>query len=109
VTQLYNQLALHMTLNDQHNVAAGSTSAYPRHIDDLDINPADDGFIIYQPEEDRVHFLNPTAVFILELCNGRNSMADIIEVIQHAYGLADAPVNVVQEAVTKMKVEGLLQ
>ena len=106
---LYNRLALNMTTNDQITVAAGSTSAYPRHIEDLDINPADDGFIIYQPEEDRVHFLNPTAVFILELCNGRNSMADIIEVVQHAYGLADAPVNVVSEAVTKMKSEGLLQ
>jgi len=98
-----------MTLNNQTNMAAGTMTAFPRYIADLDINPADDGFIIYQPEEDRVHFLNPTAVFILELCNGKNSMADIIEVVQHAYGLADAPVNVVQEAVTKLKQEGLLQ
>jgi len=80
----------------------------PKHIDDLDINPADDGYIIYQPEQDRVHFLNPTAVLILELCNGRNSPEEIVELVKQAYGLPEPPVEVVLEALTQLKVEGLL-
>jgi hypothetical protein len=31
------------------------TARYPKRLDHLDINPAVDGFIIYQPDQDRVH------------------------------------------------------
>jgi hypothetical protein len=50
---------------------------YPKRVDGLEINPAEDGFIIYQPEQDRVHYLNHTAVLVLELCNGKNTAAGI--------------------------------
>src|SRR5437016_730525 len=49
----------------------------PRHVDGLDINPVEDGFMIYRPDTDRVHYLNHTAVLILELSNGRNTPARI--------------------------------
>jgi len=80
----------------------------PRHINNLDINPADDGYIIYQPELDRVHYLNATAVLILELCTGSNSSEEIIDLVQQAYGLPEAPVEVVGEALKQLKAEGLL-
>jgi hypothetical protein len=80
----------------------------PRRVENLDINPAEDGFIIYQPELDRVHFLNPTAVLILELCDGSRSVAEIQGLVQEAYGLPEAPVQAVDEALEKMKNEGLL-
>src|SRR3954471_9968846 len=80
----------------------------PRRVEGLDINPAEDGFIIYQPEQDRVHFLNPTAVLILELCDGSHSIDEIVGLIQEAYGLAEAPVDAVRDALEKMKNEGLI-
>jgi hypothetical protein len=85
-----------------------TTIANPRQIDGLDLSPADDGYIIYQPEQDRVHFLNPTAVLILELCNGRNSPEEIVELVKQAYALPDAPVEVVRQALTQLTAEGLL-
>ena len=89
-------------------VVGGAINGNPKHIDDLDISPAEDGYIIYQAELDRVHFLNPTAVVILEFCNGRNSPEEIVEVVREAYGLQEAPVLEVQDALLKLKVEGLL-
>lgn len=79
----------------------------PKRVDGLDISPAEDGFIIYQPELDRVHFMNATAVLILELCNGKNSEQEIVDLIREECGLEN-PVVVVKETLTKMKTEGLL-
>ena len=84
------------------------SSPFPRHRNDLDINPADDGFIIYEPELDQVHFLNPTAVLILELCTGENSPEQIDDLVKEAYVLPAPPVKEVYEALKQLKVDGLL-
>lgn len=81
----------------------------PKYIDGLEINQVEDGFIIYQRERDRVHYLNHTAVLILELCNGRNSPGEIARLVETAFGLADAPEKEVNELLAKLKDEGLTQ
>lgn len=80
----------------------------PQHVDGLDISPAEDGYIVYQPELDRVHFMNATAVLILELCNGKNSEQEIVDLIREGCGLEN-PAEVVKETLAKMKTEGLLK
>jgi hypothetical protein len=85
-------------------------SANPQCADGLDISPAEDGYMVSQPQLDRVHFLNPPAVLILELCNGANSERDIAGLIRDGYGLEEAPAaTVVGETLAKMKAEGLLR
>jgi hypothetical protein len=81
----------------------------PKRVDGLDISPAEDGFIIYQPELDRVHFMNATAVLILELCNGQNSEQQIVDLIREGCGLEEDPEQTVKQTLEKMKTEGLLQ
>ena len=83
------------------------TPGHPKRIDGLDISPAEDGYIVYQPEQDRVHFLNATAVLILELCNGTYSLDEIIDLIKEAYNLPKPPVEV-REALEQLKAEGLV-
>jgi Coenzyme PQQ synthesis protein D (PqqD) len=80
----------------------------PKQIDGLDISPAEDGYIVYTPEHERVHFLNATAVLILELCNGRHSAEQIIELVKDAYGLPEPPVDMVNQALGQLQAEGLL-
>lgn len=92
----------------QKPASAGAWTGNPKHIEDLDISPADDGYIIYQPERDRVHFLNPTAVLILQFCDGENSPEQIVDLVKQAYGLPDAPVKEVREALELLKAESLL-
>lgn len=82
---------------------------HPRRVDGLEINPIEDGFMIYQPEADRVHYLNHTAVLILELSNGRNTPARIATLLQHTYGLSKAPEEEVTETLVKMTDEGLIR
>jgi hypothetical protein len=96
-------------MDDRRSSETGTlTAERPEQVGGLEINPAEDGYIIYQPDQDRVHYLNPTAVFILELCNGKNSVEEIVDAVKEAYGLPDRPVKVVQEALDKLKSENLL-
>src|SRR5206468_13059468 len=80
---------------------------HPRRLDGLEINPVEDGFMIYQGERDRVHYLNHTAVLILELCDGRNTPARIATLLKNAYGLQEAPEKEVTETLATWTEAGL--
>ena len=80
----------------------------PARTAELEVIPAEDGYIIYEQDKDRVHYLNPVAALIYELCSGDNSLERVGELVQEAFGLAEPPVAQVAEAVAKMKDEGLL-
>jgi hypothetical protein len=81
----------------------------PRRAENLDISLAEDGYIVCQPQLDRVHFLNAEAALILELCNGKNSEREIAGLIGDGYGLKEIPAEAVGETLAKMKAEGLLR
>lgn len=83
--------------------------ADPQALAGLDISSTDDGYIVYQPELDRVHYLNHSAVLILELCTGRNSMGEIATLVQEAYALPDPPLTKVEETVANLLELGLLE
>src|SRR5437763_170341 len=74
----------------------------------LDITPSDDGYIIYQADQDRVHYLNATAALILEFCGGPHSQAELADLVKNAYGLPERPLQAVDDAVAQMKSGGLL-
>ena len=81
----------------------------PRSIPGLDITPAEGGYIVYQPELDRVHHLNYSARLILELCTGANSAAEIAAFLQDAYEMPHAPVAMVCEAIAKLSELRLIE
>ena len=64
---------------------------YPVQIGNPDIKPVEDGFIIYDEDRDKVHYLNPIATLVLILCNGRNSTEEIVDLVRKQYGLAEPP------------------
>jgi hypothetical protein len=82
--------------------------SHPRRARDLEVQEVDDGFMIHQPERDRVHYLNHTAVLVLELCTGENSPARIAELVGTAYGLAEVPETDVAAVLEKLRDEGLV-
>ena len=82
---------------------------HPKQIEGLEVNPVEDGFMIYQPDQDRVHYLNHTAVLVFELCDGRRSPAEIAELVRKAYGLPKRPRKEVDATLAKMHGEGLVQ
>jgi len=81
----------------------------PKKSDGLEIDEVEDGFVIYQPDRDRVHYLNPTANLILELCDGSLTATQIADLIAQTFELAAPPSQEVEEALAKLEAEGLTQ
>jgi Coenzyme PQQ synthesis protein D (PqqD) len=75
----------------------------------VEIEPAADGYVIYDSERDRVHYLNHTAALVLELCTGRNSAEDISRLLQTAYELPDPPATETRECLDQLTAEGLIR
>ena len=75
---------------------------------DIEINPMEDGYVIYQAEKDRVHYLNHTAVLILECCNGKNSEHEMVQILQQAFELPELPEKEMKECLDSMLKEGLV-
>ncbi len=82
--------------------------AFPKLADNIEINQVEDGYVIYQPELDRVHYLNKTAVLILEACTGKNAVEAIERVVQEAYSLSEAPKKEVEDCLANLSKEGLI-
>lgn len=77
--------------------------------DGLEVNAIADGYVIYDPSRDRIHYLNHTAVLVLELCDGSVAAGDLPALLQSAYGLPEPPVDDVQACVETLVREGLLR
>jgi hypothetical protein len=83
--------------------------ALPRRAEGIEINPVPDGYIVYQPAQDRVHYLNHTAVLVLELCTGRVRAADIPSLLKDAYDLSEPPTDEVRACLETLSTEGLVR
>lgn len=81
---------------------------HPKLAEGVEINQVADGYIVYQPSRDRVHYLNQTAAIVLELCNGQNDPATIAGLLQTAYELPAAPLEEVTGCVSQLRAEGLV-
>jgi hypothetical protein len=83
-------------------------SDQPKVVSGLEINKVADGYIVYQPARDRVHYLNHTATIVLELCDGNNTAAEIAGLLRSAYGLGDTPEAEVSACLQQLAGEGLV-
>ena len=80
----------------------------PKHAKGVEINQVADGYVVYQPSRDRVHYLNQTATIVLELCNGKNDAAQIASLLQAAYELPAIPLEEVNGCLSQLRAEGLI-
>jgi len=80
----------------------------PKAASGVETNEVADGYIVYQPEIDRVHYLNHTAAILLELCNGKNQVCDMPELLRLAFDLSSPPVEEVRECLDQLIREGLI-
>jgi hypothetical protein len=80
----------------------------PRRAAGAELSAVTDGFLVYQPERDRVHYLNPTAALLLEICDGSLAAGDLPPLIAAAFSLGAAPRDEVAACLSKLLAEGLL-
>jgi hypothetical protein len=75
----------------------------------LDVNEVPDGYVIYQTEADRVHYLNKTAAIVFELCDGARGADEIVARVGKMFeveGTADGEIEACLQSLIK---EGLVQ
>ncbi len=82
---------------------------FPRIAGKVDINMVEDGYVIYQSDDDRVHYLNATAVVVLESCTGENSAEEIEQIVQTTYELSKPPTEEVRDCLKNLFEEGLIE
>ena len=74
----------------------------------LDFSEVLDGFLVYQEERDRLHYLNPTAAAILQMCDGSLAAADVAAVLATGFRLRTVPRDEVAGCLRKLLDEGLI-
>ncbi|MDF2983558.1 MAG: PqqD family protein [Devosia sp.] len=77
-------------------------------VDGIEVNRVPDGAMVYQNERERVHFLNPTALIVFELCGLDKTAGEIEAFIADAFGLDVAPTEAVKECLVSLLDEGLV-
>jgi len=82
--------------------------AKPRRADGIEMREVTDGFVAYDAIRDRLHFLNPTATMLLEVCDGNLRADELPNLLAAAFGLKQPPLEEVAQCVEKLLAEGLL-
>jgi hypothetical protein len=55
-----------------------------------------------------MHYLNPTAGLLLELCNGHHSEADLVAKLRRAYSLPADPADEVASCLEQFRAQELI-
>ena len=93
----------------RHEIRDVKLPAQPRCVAGLTREEDGDIFIVRAPGATKPVRLNSTAVLILEFCNGRQSVANIIELVHRAYEMDSSPTVVVHQFLTEALDEGLIE
>lgn len=68
-----------------------------------------DGYVIYDESAERAILLNPTAVAVLELCEGGTDAAAIAALMRQAFALTADPLTDVEICLRMLLAEGLVE
>lgn len=93
------------TKADDRNLAPAQRLSRPAT---LQINRLEDGCVVYQPEQDRVHFLNQTAALVLELCDGHHDCHAIEAQVAEHLGFHAPDPKVSGDILQRFLAEGLI-
>ncbi len=68
-----------------------------------------DGMVIYQNDREKVHYLNPTATIIYELCDTHQTTASVAAFLQSMFDLPEPPTKEVADCLESLLDEGVIQ
>ena len=79
-----------------------------RSVASLDVNETEDGLVIYEESDDKVHHLNHTAAVIFELCDGTRDEIAIADEVAELFGLSAPPLAETRSCLEELEREGLV-
>ena len=74
----------------------------------LEVHEVPDGYIVYQADQDRVHYLNKTAAIIFELCNGSLNADTVVTRVAQVFDLGSSAHDEIRSGLTTLMKEGLV-
>lgn len=77
-------------------------------VQDLELKEVTDGFLVHQHDRDRVHYLNPTAAFVMEICDGTRRASELPDLVAEAFQLDAPPIEDVAACLAALLNEGLI-
>jgi hypothetical protein len=83
-------------------------NATPQRAPGIELREVTDGFVAYDPQRDRLHFLNSTATMLLESCDGKVRAGELPQLLAAAFGLEQPPFDEVASCLDRLLAEGLL-
>ena len=75
----------------------------------LDVHETEDGLVVYQPDLDRVHYLNETAAAVFVFAASSSSVESLAEELAALWELDEPPTAAVDRCVTQLLDEGVLR
>lgn len=81
----------------------------PEQVDGVTVFREPDGCVVHQPAHNKVHFLNHTAAFVLELCTGDHTVGEIEEILAGFFELTEPAQEAVAAALRQLVAEGLVR
>lgn len=75
----------------------------------LDRSEMDDGYLIYDRHNDRVHLLNPAAAIVFELCDGAHSATQIALYLEKAFRLSEPQLSTVRDCLSSLEGQRLIE
>jgi hypothetical protein len=76
---------------------------------DCETSHMPDGVVLYHAEAEKVHYLNPTAAIVYELCGSGQSLMQIADRLRASFMLPQAPLHEVQACIEQLVAEGLIE
>ncbi len=81
---------------------------YPKRSPGMEISEVTDGFIVSHAESERIHYLNATAAFLLEVCDGTVRADELPGLLAMAFSLEHSPDTDFEECLDALSRQGLL-
>jgi PqqD family protein of HPr-rel-A system len=80
----------------------------PIRVTGLEIREVPDGYVVYDAQDGKLHYLNATAALLLEACDGNTTARELCGLLAEAFGLDAAPMEEVEDCLARLLAEGLL-
>jgi hypothetical protein len=78
-------------------------------VEGCEITQMPDGYVVYQGSREKVHYLNPTAAIIYELCGERMPIGDIADYLRASFSLPAPPTTEVEACIESLLTENLIK
>ena len=85
-----------------------SADSLPTRVPDLEVREVPEGYVVYDPAADRLHFLNGSAAFVLQCCDGATRVDEVPELLAAAFRLDADPVAEVEACLARLLSERLV-